>query len=83
MHVTGLGGYPPDSAARALVPPAAQPSAAAGQNVPEAAGNARKAGPVALSNPTAFWLSADNLAALLNLQESLSTPGSAIVAPEG
>jgi hypothetical protein len=47
--------------------------------VPGAAGNAH-AVPAVISNPTAYSLSADNLAALLNLQEA-STPGSVVVAP--
>ena len=74
MQIAGLGGFSPPPAP--IVPPGQDQSP--GQNVPGAAGNTRPA--QVISNPTAYSLSADNLAALLNLQETAS-PGSAVVAP--
>jgi hypothetical protein len=75
MQIAGLGGFSPPPAP--IVPPEQDQSS--GQNVPGAAGNARSA--QVISNPTAYTLSADNLAALLRLQESTATPGTTVVAP--
>ena len=84
MRIAGFGTPPLDQSqylpidGPSRLPPQAQP---AQQNVPGAAGNAWKSGTTPISNPTPYSLSVDNLAALLNLQEAVSTPGSAIVAP--